>query len=120
MKKTNMIAGAFLALVLAGMAVPTALTAPTATLTASVVDQVCQGGDFVNVTLTATLSPPKNGVLYSWDFDNDGVFDTEPSANPTVSHSYPDEETVTARVMVMRGRRSADDTVTFGTLRCGN
>ncbi len=120
MKITSKIIGAFLALVLIAFTVPTAFTAPAATLTASVVDQQCQGGDFVNVTLTATLSPQKNGVLYTWDFNNDGVFDTEPSTNPTVSHLYPDEVSVTARVMVTKGRRSAEDTVTFGTLRCGN
>lgn len=120
MKKPSRIVGALLALVLVGIAAPTAFTAPAATLTASVVDQVCQGGDFVNVTLTATLSPPKTGVTYMWDFNNDGVFDTAPSADPTVSHLYPDEVSVTARVQVTKGRRSAEDTVTFGTLRCGN
>lgn len=111
--------GALLGLVLIGLTVPMALAAPSAvTLTASVVDQQCQGGDFVNVTLTAMLSRNVQGVSYTWDFENDGVFDTAPSTNPTVSHSYPDEVSVTARVRVTKGRRSAEDTVTFGTLRC--
>jgi len=103
------------------MAVPvrTALTAPTATVTASVQDQQCQGGDFVNVTLTATVTPPQRNVRYSWDFNNDGIFDTAPSTNPTVSHAYPDEENVTATVKVTKGTRSATDSVSFATLRCG-
>jgi uncharacterized protein (DUF58 family) len=117
-KRTKLIGAAVLGLVLLGIAVPTARTSPNATITASVVDQACQGGDFVNVTLTATLSPPKTGVRYTWDFTNDGIFDTAPSTNPTVTHAYPDEVNVTARVRVTKGRRSAEDTVTFSTLRC--
>lgn len=117
--RIKLIGAAVLGLLLIGATAPSALTSTTATLTASVVDQQCQGGDFVNVTLTATLQPPRQGVLYVWDFDNDGVFDTAPSSNPTVSNLYPDEVTVTARVGVMKGGRvRATDTVTFGTLRC--
>ena len=94
-------------------------TATNATLTASVVNQACQGGDFVNVTLTATLQPPRQGVTYVWDFNNDGVFDTQPSTDPTVSNLYPDETTVTATVGVMKGGRlRGTDSVTFGTLNC--
>lgn len=117
-KKLKLAGIALLGLTLIGIAVPSALTAPNATLTASVMDQACQGGDNVSVTLTATLSPPKSGVTYVWDFENDGIFDTAPNANPTVTHAYPDEVNVTARVRVMKGRRSAEDTVTFRTLRC--
>jgi hypothetical protein len=110
--------GPLLGVGLIAVLAPNAVPATTATLTASVVDQVCQGGDGVNVTLTATLSPPKTGVRYQWDFENDGVFDTQPNPNPTVSHFYPDEVQRTARVRVMKGSRSAEDTVTFQTLRC--
>ena len=114
------IIGALLGLVLIGIAVPTALTAPTAvTLTAMVADQACQGGNGVNVTLTATLSPPKTGVRYSWDFNNDGIFDTAPNSNPTVTHLYPDEVNLTAVVKVTKGTKSATDSVTFQTIRCG-
>lgn len=88
-------------------------------VTASVVDQTCQGGDFVNVTLTATVEPPQQNVRFVWDFDNDGVFDTQPNTDPTVTHAYPDEATVTARVGVLKGGRMKTDTVTFGTMRCG-
>ena len=111
--------GAVLSLILLAIAVPVAHTATTAPrLTAQVQDQQCQGGDFVNVTLTATLQPPQNNVRYAWDFNNDGILDTAPSSNPTVSHLYPDETNVTARVHVTKGNRSADATVTFGTLDC--
>ncbi|MDQ3198485.1 MAG: hypothetical protein M3Q46_04735 [Verrucomicrobiota bacterium] len=82
-------------------------------------NQQCQGGDFVNVTLTATLSPAQTNVRYSWDFNNDGVFDTAPSSSPTVSTLYPDEVNATAVVRVTKGARSATDSVTFATLRCG-
>jgi hypothetical protein len=107
-----------LGLMILGFAVPSGQTAPTVTLTAVVQDQQCQGGDFVNVTLTATLNPPAQRVRFQWDFNNDGVFDTPLSSNPTVTHLYPDEVNVTAVVKAVRGSRSATDSVTFSTLRC--
>ena len=117
--KLKLIGAAALSLILVAIVAPSAHTAPNVvTLTASVQDQNCLGGDFVDVTLTATLQPPQTGVRYSWDFDNDGVFDTQPSTNPTVTHQYLDETSVTARVRVTKGRKSAEDTVTFGTLNC--
>ena len=112
---------AVLGLLLVAAPVQSGLAAPAApVLTASVQDQQCQGGDFVNVTLTATLSPPKSGVRYSWDFNNDGIFDTAPNPNPTVTHAYPDEVNATATVKVTKGTKSATDSVTFATLRCEN
>jgi hypothetical protein len=111
---------ALLGLVFLGFGVPNGQSAPTVTLTALVQDQQCQGGDFVNVTLTATLSPPAQRVQFQWDFNNDGIFDTPLSSNPTVSHLYPDEVNVTAVVKAVKGRRSATDSVTFSTLRCEN
>jgi hypothetical protein len=89
------------------------------TLAAVVQDQQCQGGDNVNVTLTATLNPPQQNVQFQWDFNNDGIFDTPLSPNPMVTHVYPDETNVTAVVKVVKGRRSATDSVTFSTMRCG-
>ena len=111
---------ALLGLVVLGFAVPSGHTAPTVTLTAVVQDQQCQGGDFVNVTLTATLNPPAQRVRFQWDFNNDGVFDTPLSPNPTVNHLYSDEVNVTTVVRVVKGSRSATDPVTFSTLRCEN
>jgi uncharacterized protein (DUF58 family) len=109
-----------LGLMTLGFAVPSSQAAATATLTAMVQDQQCQGGNLVNVTLTATLNPPAPRVQFQWDFDNDGVFDTPLSSNPTVTHLYPDEVNVTAVVKAVRGTRSATDSVTFSTLRCQN
>ena len=107
---------ALLGLVVLGFAMPSSQAAPT--LTAVVQDQQCQGGDNVNVTLTATLNPPAQRVRFQWDFNNDGIFDTPLSSNPTVTNLYPDEVNVTAVVKAVRGSRSATDSVTFSTLRC--
>ena len=111
---------ALLGLMILGFAVPSGQTAPAVTLTAMVQDQQCQGGDFVNVTLTATLTPPAQRVRFQWDFNNDGIFDTALSPDPTVTHVYPDEVNVTAVVRVVKGGRSATDPITFSTLRCEN
>ena len=109
-----------LCLMILAFVVPSAQAAPTATLTALVQDQQCQGGDFVNVTLTATVNPPQQRVRFQWDFNNDGVFDTPLSPNPTVTQRYPDEANVTAVVRAVKGQRSATDSVAFSTLRCEN
>jgi len=113
-------AAAALNLIMIGVAAPSAFTEPAApTLTASVVSQQCQGGDGVNVTLTAVLSPSRSGVLYAWDFNGDGVLDTAADANPTVSTLYPDERVETATVAVIKnGRTKLSDSITFQTLRC--
>ena len=108
-----------LSLTMLGFAVPSGQTATAVTLTAVVQNQQCQGGDFVNVTLSATLSRPAQGVQFQWDFNNDGIFDTALSSDPTVMHLYPDEANVTAVVKVVKGNRSATDSITFSTLRCG-
>jgi len=119
-KKLKLIGAAALSLILVAVVAPSARTATNAvTLTASVQSQACQGGDNVNVTLTATLTPPKPGVKYSWDFNNDGIFDTAASTNPTVVHRYPDEANVTATVKATKGTKSFTDSVTFQTDRCG-
>src|SRR5262249_8283324 len=94
---------ALLGLVVLGLAVPSGQTATTVVLTAVVQSQQCQGGNLVNVTLTATLNPPAQNVQFQWDFNNDGVFDTPLSPNPTVSHLYPDEANVTAVMRAVKG-----------------
>ena len=117
-KWLTIISGVGLGLALIAAPAPVAQTAPNATLTASVQDQQCQGGDFVNVTLTATLSPQQNNVRYSWDFNNDGIFDTAPSQNPTVTHFYPDGTNQIATVKVIKGKRSMTASVNFDILQC--
>ena len=118
-KWLKLIGAAVLGLMILGFAVPSGQTATTVTLTAVVLGQQCQGGDFVNVKLTATLDRRPHGVQYEWDFNNDGVFDTPLSSNPTVIHRYTDETNVTAVVRAVKGARHATDDVTFTTLRCG-
>jgi uncharacterized protein (DUF58 family) len=119
-KKLKLIGAAALSIILVALVAPSARTATNAvSLTASVQSQACQGGDGVNVTLTATLTPPKPGVKYSWDFNNDGIFDTAASTNPTVTHLYPDEANATATVKVTKGTKTATNSVTFRTIRCG-
>jgi PKD domain len=92
----------------------------TLTLTASVANQQCQGGDFVNVTLTATADSSSQVLGYKWDFTNDGRLDTRVLSDPTITHRYPDEINVTARVVAKNAEgNTASDTVSFATMRCG-
>jgi len=98
-----------------------ALAAPAAqalTVTAFVVKQTCLNGDVVQVTLSATVSPAQP-AKYRWDFTNNGTFDTALSSNPKVTHNYPDERRITARVRAVKANGAvAIDTVTFTTRRC--
>ncbi|MBA2436532.1 MAG: hypothetical protein H0V54_15875, partial [Chthoniobacterales bacterium] len=49
----------------------------------------------------------------------DGVFETTPEANPTVTAFYGDEVIATATVAVMKnGQTKATDSITFQTVRC--
>jgi hypothetical protein len=54
-KRVAFVAAAIVGLLLMAAPVPTGQSAPNVTLTASVQNQACQGGDFVNVTLTGHL-----------------------------------------------------------------
>jgi uncharacterized protein (DUF58 family) len=109
------IGAAGLGLMLSALAAP---AAQALTVTAFVVKQSCVNGDVVAVTLSATVQPNVQ-VKYRWDFTNNGTLDTIASTNPTVTHRYPDETRITARVVAIRpnGTR-ASDTVTFTTKRC--
>ena len=110
---------ALLGLIMLVVAVPSGQTAVTITLTAVVEDQQCEGGNGVNVQLSVDINPRHpHGVQFQWDFNNDGVFDTPLSPNPTVRHLYPDETNVTAVVRAIKGGRHATDSVTFSTLNC--
>ena len=98
-----------------------ALAAPTThalTVTAFVVKQTCVNGDVVAVTLSATVSPAQP-AKYRWDFTNNGTFDTALNSNPRVTHNYPDERRITARVRMVNAQGMVRfDTVTFMTRRC--
>jgi uncharacterized protein (DUF58 family) len=115
-RKLRWIAAAGFAVVLGVMAAP---GAQALTVNAFVVRQSCVNGDVVAVTLSATVQPNVL-VKYRWDFTNNGTLDTIASTNPTVTHRYPDERRITARVVAIRpnGVR-VSDTVTFTTRRCG-
>ena len=112
----NWIGPTGLALMLSVMAAP---AAQALTVNAFVVKQTCLNGDFVQVTLSATVQP-NQPAKYRWDFTNNGTFDTTASSNPTVTHRYPDEKRITARVRAVNANGvAAIDTVTFTTKRCG-
>jgi hypothetical protein len=67
-----------------------------------VMDQQCAGGNGVNVTLTATLSPPKSGAAYKWILITMAF--SIPSQVPIHGHhSIPMKVRVTATVAVMKG-----------------
>ena len=92
--------------------------APTLTVTAFVVKQTCLNGDFVQVTLSATVQP-NQPAKYRWDFTNNGTFDTPLSSIPKVTHTYHDERRITARVRMVNAQGMVRfDTVTFTTKRC--
>jgi uncharacterized protein (DUF58 family) len=110
------IGAAGLGLMLYAMAAP---GAQALTVNAFVVRQVCINGDVVAVTLSATVQP-RVVVTYRWDFTNNGSLDTVASRNPTVTHRYPDERRITARVVATTASGvRAVDTVTCTTRRCG-
>jgi len=89
------------------------------TVTAFVENQVCMGGDFVQVTYSATAQSDSHPVGFRWDFRNDGKFDTALSTDPSATRIFPDETVVTTRVGALnKAGQRAQDTITFSTLRC--
>ena len=109
------IAVAGLGLMLSALAAP---MAHALTVTAFVVKQTCVNGDVVAVTLSATVSPAQP-AKFRWDFTNNGTFDTALNSNPRVTHNYPDERRITARVRMVNAQGMVRfDTVTFTTRRC--
>jgi len=109
------IGAASLGLMLSALAAP---AAQALTVNAFVVKQVCLNGDVVQVTLSATVSPTQP-AKYRWDFTNNGTFDTVLNSNPKVTHNYPDERRITARVRMVNAQGMVRfDTVTFNTRRC--
>jgi hypothetical protein len=94
-------------------------TTQSLTLTAVVVNQQCLGGDFVAVVLSAQVNSTSQPVVFRWDLNNDGTLDTPVRPRPLALGIYPDEALVTARVVARNAEGDlAQDTVTFGTLRC--
>jgi hypothetical protein len=123
MKKTSLAAlfaaSATMLALAAGPAVARPAVPTSLALTASVVSQSCQWGDFVNVTLSAIAESSSDVLGYKWDFTNDGRLDTRVLSDPTIVHRYPDEINVTARVVAKNAEGNrASDTVAFATIRC--
>jgi hypothetical protein len=89
------------------------------TVTAFVENQVCMGGDFVQVTFSATANSTVQPVGFRWDFNNDGRFDTPRNTDPAANRIFPDEVQVTSKVgAINKAGERAQDTITFSTLRC--
>jgi hypothetical protein len=104
---------------LAGPTIARPAASQTLTLNAFVMDQRCQGGDNVQVTLSAAVESSSEVLGYKRDWTNNGRFDTPVLASPQATHSYPDEINVAARIGSKNAEGNASfDTVTFATLRC--
>ncbi len=105
-----------------GLLLATSLNAQSAaplTVTAFVENQTCLGGDFVQVTLSASATSDFQPVGFRWDFTNNGSFDTPRSTEASVTQVYPDETNVTAKVgAVNKNSERASDLITFSTLEC--
>ncbi len=98
---------------------PAAAQPASVAVMARVADQSCINGDTVAVTLTARSMSTNPPVTFQWDFTNDGTLDTGVRPRPAVRHAYPDEATFTARVVATDAAgATAEDTVTFQTIRC--
>ena len=89
------------------------------TVTASVTQQQCLTGDFVAVVLHADAESTSQPIGFAWDFNNDGQLDTRLRTSADAIRIFPDEVAVTVRVVARNAEGDlAQDTVTFGTLRC--
>lgn len=53
---------------------------------------------------SASSDPNSDELQYRWDFENDGVWDTAWSTEPTASHSWPDEYSGTVALEVSDGQ----------------
>src|SRR5262249_20950152 len=120
MKKVLLTLGVGALALLAAAPMHAQSNAPLA-VTALVENQTCLGGDFVQVTLSASATSDTQPVGFRWDFTNDGRFDTQRSTETSVVHVYPDESNVTAKVgAVNKLGEQARDTISFSTLNCKN
>lgn len=105
-----------LAVPMNAQAVPDSLT-----VTAFVENQVCMGGDFVQVTFSATATSTSNPVGFRWDFNNDGRFDTPRNTDSIGVRIYPDESRITSRVgAINQAGETAQNRIRFTTMECGN
>ena len=73
-------------------------------------------GSAVLFDASASYDPEGDQLEYRWDFDNDGVWDTGWSTDPTASHSWCDDHTGTAKVEVRDQLGFTDDNVASVTV----
>ncbi len=64
---------------------------------------------------SGSLDPDNDTLYYRWDLDNDSVWDTSWSANPTVTHTWMDNGSYTVALQVMdtSNETSADSAVVY-------
>ncbi len=96
------------ALLLGPAAAPVAAVQPqTLTVTATVQNQVCLGGDRVLVVFRAVATSSHPVVGRQWDLNGDGLFDTPARRRPLALRAYPDEALVTIGLQATDGHRYA-------------
>jgi predicted GH43/DUF377 family glycosyl hydrolase len=61
-------------------------------------------GDLVTLNASGSFDPDNDSLQYRWDFDNDGVWDTSWSPNPTISHVWGDDYKGEVKVEVTDGK----------------
>ncbi len=93
--------------------------APAAlTVTVSVTSQTCINTDKASVTLQAGTNS-KGNVMYQWDFNNDGKWDTAPSASNTVVRTMPEDKRRTVKVQAVDDLgASGIGSLKFTTIKC--
>ena len=61
-------------------------------------------GALITVDASGSNDPDGEGLAYQWDFDNDGVWDTDWSNSPTATYTWYDDPGALIRVQVTDGQ----------------
>jgi len=67
-------------------------------------------GDQIIFDARASYDPDEDWLEYRWDFNNDGIWDTEWSSSPSASHTWNDDWSGTAKLEVSDGELTDTDT----------